>query len=88
MPPVAVALAFIEGRDLTGALHFNEVFMIPLLDSLLPIILYRSVRQYHLQDLAISSMSSFLQVLLGAGTLCALGQEILQDLSWLLNLTG
>jgi hypothetical protein len=46
MPPVAVALSFVEGRDLMGALHFNGAFMIPFLYGLLPIILYRSVRQY------------------------------------------
>jgi hypothetical protein len=88
MPPVTVELAFVEGGDLTGALHFNGAFMIPFLYSLLPIILYRSVRQYQLQDLALSSISSFLQVLLGAGTLCALGKEIVQDISWLPHLTG
>jgi hypothetical protein len=76
-----------EGGDLMGALHFNGAFMIPFLYGLIPIILYRSVRQYHLQDLAISTISSFLQVLLGAETLCALGQEIVQDISWLPNLT-
>jgi hypothetical protein len=37
---------------------------------------------------AISSMCSLPQVLLGAGTLWALGQEIIQDISWLSNLTG
>jgi hypothetical protein len=31
LPPVAVALAFVEGRDLTGALHFNGAFMIPFI---------------------------------------------------------
>jgi hypothetical protein len=65
MPLVAVAFAFVEGRDLTGALHFNGAFMIPYLYGLLPIILYRSMRQYQLQGLAISSISSILQVLLG-----------------------
>jgi hypothetical protein len=75
MPPVAVALAFAEGGDLTGALHFNGAFIVPFLYGLLPIILYRSVRQYQLQDSAIS-ISSLPQVLLGAGTVCALGQEI------------
>jgi Mn2+/Fe2+ NRAMP family transporter len=88
MPPVAVALAFVEGGDFTGALYFNIAFMIPFLYSLLPIILYRSVWQYQLQDLALPSTSSFVQVLLGAGTLCALGKEIIQDISWLPNLTG
>jgi hypothetical protein len=33
-----------EGRDPTGALHFNGSFMIPFLYGLLPIIFYRSVR--------------------------------------------
>jgi hypothetical protein len=46
MHPVAVALAFLEGRDFMGALHFNGAFMIPILYSLLSIILYRSMRQY------------------------------------------
>jgi hypothetical protein len=54
MPPVALALAFMEGGDLMGTLHFNGAFMIPFLYGLLPMILYGSVRQYHLQDLAIS----------------------------------
>ena len=30
MPPVAVALAFVEGGDLTGILHFNGAFIISL----------------------------------------------------------
>ncbi len=46
MPLVTVALAFVEGGDFMGALHFNGPFMIPFLYGLLPIILYRSVRQY------------------------------------------
>jgi hypothetical protein len=87
MPLVAMALAFVEGGDLMGAYHFNGAFMIPFLCSSLPILLYRSVRQYQLQDLAISSISSFLQVLLGAGILCTLRKEIVQDISWLPNLT-
>jgi hypothetical protein len=88
MPPVAMVLAFAEGGDLTGALHFNGAFMIPFLYGLLPIILYKSLRLYQLQDLLISSISSILQVLLGTGTLCALGKEIIQDISWLPNFTG
>jgi hypothetical protein len=68
MPLVAVALTFVEGRDFTGAHHFNGAFMITFLYGLLPIVLYSSVRQYQLQDLALSSISSFLQVFLGAGT--------------------
>jgi hypothetical protein len=89
MPPVTMALAFREGGYLTGALHFNGAFIIPFLCSLLPIKLYGSMMQYQLQDLAISSMSSLPpQILLGAGTLCAHGQEIVQDVSWLPNFTG
>jgi hypothetical protein len=75
MPPVAVALTFMEGKNLTGTLHFNGAFMIPFLYSILPITLYESVMQYQLQDLAISSIRSFLQILLGAGALCALGKR-------------
>jgi hypothetical protein len=63
MPPVALALTFVEGGDLTGALHFNGAFMIPFLYGLLPIILYRSMRQYQLQDLAISSIRILPQIL-------------------------
>ncbi len=39
MPPITVALAFVQGRDLTGALHFNGAFMIPFQNGFLPIIL-------------------------------------------------
>jgi hypothetical protein len=46
------------------------------------------MRQYQRQDLDVSSISILPQVLLGAGTLCALGQEIVQDVSGLPNLTG
>jgi hypothetical protein len=80
MPAVAVAPAFVDGGDLTGALHFNEAFMIPFLYGLLPIILYRSMTKYQLQDLTISSISSLPQVLLSGGILCALRQEIAQDI--------
>jgi hypothetical protein len=41
MPLVAVALVFVEGGDITSALHFNGAFMAPFLYGLLPIILYR-----------------------------------------------
>jgi hypothetical protein len=58
MPLVAMVLAFVEGGDLMGAFHFNGAFMIPFLHGLSPIIIYRSLRQYQLQDLAISSISS------------------------------
>ncbi len=77
MPLVAIVLTFMEGGDLTRALYFNGAFMMPFLYGSLHIMLYRSMSQY----LAISSISSFLQVLLGAGTLCALRQEIVQDIS-------
>jgi hypothetical protein len=59
MPQVAVVLAFMEGGDLMGTLHFNGAFMIPFLYGLLLIIICRSMRQYQLQDLAISSISSY-----------------------------
>ncbi len=89
MPPVAVVLAFREGRALMGALHFNGAFIISFLYGLLLIILYNSMRQYQLRGLAVSSISCLPpQVLLGAGTLCALGREIVQILSWLPNLSG
>jgi hypothetical protein len=62
IPPVALVLAFVEGGDLTGILHFNGAFMIPFLYGLLPIILHRSTRQHQLQELAISLISSLPQV--------------------------
>ena len=43
-------------------------------------------RDTHFCGGAISSICSLPQVLLGAGTLCALGQEIVQDVSGLPNL--
>lgn len=79
IPPVAVALAFSKGGDVTAALHFNGAIIVPFLYGLLPIALYRGVRQLQGQDSAIPSISSVPQVLLGAGTLCALGQEILPN---------
>ncbi len=88
MPLVAMVLDFMEGGDLTCAHHFNWAFMIPFLKRSLTIILYRNMRQYQLQDLAVASISILQQVLLGAGTLCALRQEIVQDVSGLPNLTG
>ncbi|KAL3790826.1 hypothetical protein ACHAW5_008759 [Stephanodiscus triporus] len=80
IPPVAVALAFSRGGDITAALHFNGAIIVPFLYGLLPIVLHRGVRQVQGQDSAIPSISSVPQVLLGAGTLCALGQEILPNL--------
>jgi hypothetical protein len=73
MPLGAIALTFVEGRVLTGALHFNGAFMIPFLYGLSSIIIHRSMRQYQLQDLAISTISILPpQVLLGAETCYAL----------------
>jgi hypothetical protein len=59
MPPVAVALTFMEGGDLTGALHFNQAFMNHLYMDYYPSYYKKSMRQYPLQNLAISSISSF-----------------------------
>jgi hypothetical protein len=36
MSPVVVALAFVEGGDFMGALHFNGAIMVPFLYGLLP----------------------------------------------------
>ncbi len=44
IPPVAMVLAFREGRALMGAVQFNGAFIISILYSLLPIILYSSMR--------------------------------------------
>ena len=80
---------FQGGRISHMRTSFQRSIIIPFLCSLLPIKLYGSMMQYQLQDLAISSMSSLPpQILLGAGTLCAHGQEIVQDVSWLPNFTG
>ena len=90
-PPVAIALAMAEGGDLTGALHFNGAFIAPVLYGLLPIVLYQSVQNIDANgndDSSSISLSnlSLPQVLLGAGTFAALGQEIISDISNLPNL--
>ncbi len=87
MPPVIMALTFVKGGDFMGALYFNEAFMIPFLYGLLPIILYRSVRQYASRRVSLVN-KEFFTSLLGAGTLCALRKAIVQDILWLPNLTG
>jgi len=84
-PPTAVALAFAKGGDLTGALHFNGAFITPFLYGLLPIILFQSVQNNEANDDNIPVSLSFPQVVLGAGTVGALGQEIFQDLTHLPN---
>jgi tyrosine-specific transport protein len=74
--PVAVGLAYSEGGDLTGALHFNGAFITPVLYGLLPIILYQSVQKKESDDNAGFGLP---EILLGAGTVGALGQEIMHD---------
>lgn len=79
VPSVAVALACSNGEDLTGALHFNGAFITPFLYGLLPIILYNSARK--LSDDTESSFTLWSsQVLLGAGTVAAVGQDIIQNI--------
>jgi len=81
IPSVAIGLAYSKGGDLTEALHFNGAFITPLLFGLLPVILYQSV---HKNDDTTDNNSVFgklPQVLVGAGTLGCLGQEIIQDVT-------
>lgn len=77
-PSVAIALIASRGGDLTSALHFNGAFITPILYGVLPILLFQSVRR---TEESPSVLSSLPQVLLGAGTIGALGQEIAQDIS-------
>ena len=81
--PAAVGVAFANGGDLTGALHFNGAFITPFLYGLLPIILYQSVHKSEGsdKDSGLPLFSNMPQVLLGAGTIGALGQELVQDIS-------
>ena len=81
--PAAVGVAFANGGDLTGALHFNGAFITPFLYGLLPIILYQSVHKSEGSDKGsgLPLFSNMPQVLLGAGTIGALGQELVQDIS-------
>ena len=81
--PAAVGVAFANGGDLTGALHFNGAFITPFLYGLLPIILYQSVHKSEGSDKGsgLPLFSNMPQVLLGAGTIVALGQELVQDIS-------
>jgi len=86
-PPVAVALAFAKDGDLTGALHFNGAVITPFLYGLLPIILFQSMQKKEDEGASSTmSLSSLPQVLLGAGTVGALGQEIMQDIANLPNM--
>mmetsp|Transcript_5169 Transcript_5169/g.11350 ORF Transcript_5169/g.11350 Transcript_5169/m.11350 type:complete len:501 (+) Transcript_5169:72-1574(+) len=79
--PTIVAIALAEGGDLTGALHFNGAFITPLLYGLLPVILYQSVQKKEATADNFSISSNLPQILLGVGTMGALGQEIIQDLT-------
>ena len=81
-PPVAVALACAEGGELTGALHFNGAFITPFLYGLLPILLIQSMQEKEAGDNNVAGLPSFSlpQVMLGAGTIGAVGQELAQDL--------
>ncbi|KAL9188309.1 hypothetical protein ACHAXT_006687 [Thalassiosira profunda] len=81
-PPVAVALACAEGGELTGALHFNGAFITPFLYGLLPILLIQSMEEKEAGDNNVAGLPSFSlpQVILGAGTIGAVGQELAQDL--------
>jgi tyrosine-specific transport protein len=85
IPPVGAALAFAGGGDVTSALHFNGAFIVPILYGILPTILYGGVRQLRVRDAALQSMNGLPQLLLGAGTICAIGQEIVQEVSCLQN---
>ena len=85
IPPVAMALAFVGGGDLTAALHFNGAFIVPILYGILPTILYGGVRQLRVRDTALHWMDGLPQLMLGAGTICAIGQEIVQEVSCLPN---
>lgn len=86
--PTAAAIALAEGGDLTGALHFNGAFITPLLYGLLPILLFQSVQKKENNDGDFPISLSLSQVCLGAGTIMALGQEVVQDLTSLPNLMG
>mmetsp|Transcript_22717 Transcript_22717/g.40682 ORF Transcript_22717/g.40682 Transcript_22717/m.40682 type:complete len:510 (-) Transcript_22717:76-1605(-) len=81
VPPAAVAFAFAEGGDLTGALHFNGAVITPFLYGLLPIILYQSMQKKGVNDENLPFSLSLPQVLLGAGTIGALGQEIIDQMA-------
>jgi len=63
-PPTAVALAFANGGDLTGALHFNGAIISPCLYGLLPILLYQSIQKKGANNDNFDISSSLPQVLL------------------------
>ena len=85
-PPTALALAFSGGGDLTGAIHFNGAIITPFLYGILPIALYHSVQQKNEANNGVTvlpslSSLSLPQVMLGAGAVGGLGQEIVADVS-------
>jgi hypothetical protein len=87
VPSVAVALAYSNGGDLTGALHFNGAFITPFLYGLLPIILYDSVGKLTQNtERSPPFWKNLPLALLGAGTIGAVGQDIIQDIPSLRNL--
>jgi hypothetical protein len=68
----------------TGALHFN--WAVSIHDTISKrIITHHTIEAW--DNISFKTWLS-LQFMLGAGTLCALGQEIIQDVSGLPNLTG
>lgn len=80
-PPTAVALACANGggHDLTGALHFNGAFIAPLLYGVMPILLHQSIKS-GTSDGESGVSFSLPEVLLGAGTVGTLAQEVIQDM--------
>ena len=83
-PPALAGLAFSGGGDFTGALSFSGTFIAPFLYGLLPIVLFQATMKDISDDQASGSAaawSSLPQVLLGAGTIGFLGQEVVQDLA-------
>ena len=89
IPSATAGLAFSGGEDFTGALHFAGAVISPLLYGILPIVLFKNMQSNENNNkyvVAEPNLSSISQVLLGAGTLGFLGQEIMQDLVSLTNL--
>ncbi|KAL7468875.1 hypothetical protein ACHAXS_012785 [Conticribra weissflogii] len=80
-PPALLALAFANGGDFTGALHFGGAFISPFLYGILPIMLFRSMGDEDNQGSFDSPFSDWNipQVCLGAGTFGFLVQEICHD---------
>jgi len=80
-PPAMLALAFANGGDFTGALHFGGAFISPFLYGILPIMLFQSMQKDDNQGSTgrLSSAWNIPQVCLGAGTFGFLIQEIIHD---------